>query len=64
MDEMLRPEEVAAVLSCHVNTIRDLIRDGSLPAVRLRREYRVSTARLREWIDGGGVRRAADTTSR
>ena len=47
--------EVADMLSCHAETLRRAIRDGSLRAARLGREYRISRADLEAfWVVQGG----------
>lgn len=47
--------EAAELLSCHVETIRRAIRDNSLKAAKLGREYRLSRLELqRFWTERGG----------
>ena len=47
--------EAAAVLSCHRETLRRAIRDGTLRAARLGREYRLSRLDLEAfWASCGG----------
>lgn len=47
--------EAAKLLSCHPETLRRAIKDGSLRAARLGREYRVSRAEIQDfWTSRGG----------
>ena len=47
--------EAAALLSCHVTTLRRAIQNGTLPAARLGREYRISRTDLQAfWTARGG----------
>lgn len=39
--EYLSPKEVAAVLRCHLDTIYARLEEGSLPAYRVGRQWRV-----------------------
>jgi len=43
-------EEVASMLHLHVRTVRDLIQDKKLKAIRLGREYRVSEDHIMEFL--------------
>jgi len=46
--------EVAAELRCSEPTVRRLVRDGELGAVRVRSAVRVPRARLDEYLAGNG----------
>jgi excisionase family DNA binding protein len=47
--------EAAALLSCHAETLRRAIKNGSLRAARLGREYRISRTDLQAfWTACGG----------
>jgi len=47
--------EAAALLSCHAETLRRAIKNGSLRAARLGREYRISRTDLQAfWTERGG----------
>ncbi len=47
--------EAARLLSCHAETLRRAIRDGSLQAARLGRGFRISRADLQTfWSERGG----------
>ena len=47
--------EAAALLSCHVETLRRVIKNGTIPAARLGREYRISRTDLQAfWTARGG----------
>ena len=52
--QLLTVPQVAQVLGVRPARAYELIRDGAIPAVRLRRQVRVSAETLRAWIDGGG----------
>ena len=48
--------EAAALLSCHAETLRRAIKNGTLPAARLSREYRISRTDLQAfWTTRGGT---------
>ncbi len=49
MDEVMTLEEVAAYLRVHVDTVRRWAREGTLPAVKLGKAYRVTHADLQSW---------------
>ena len=42
-------KQVAAYLPCHPLTVRRMIRDGILPAVKVRGEYRIRRADFEAW---------------
>jgi len=46
----LSPEETAQVLGLHVNSVRALIHNGKLPAIKLGRKYLISVIELRKWL--------------
>jgi len=47
--------EAAALLSCHAETLRRAIKNGTLHAARIGREYRISRTDLQTfWSAGGG----------
>ena len=47
--------EAASLLSCHAATLRRAIKNGTLPAARLGREYRISRTDLQAfWTTRGG----------
>ena len=48
--------EAAALLSCHVETVRRAIKSGSLSAARLGRDFRISRTDLQAfWTASGGA---------
>ena len=48
-------QEAAVLLSCHATTLRRAIQNGTLPAARLGREYRISRTDLEAfWTARGG----------
>ena len=47
--------EAATLLSCHAETLRRAIKNGTLHAARLGREYRISRTDLQAfWTESGG----------
>jgi excisionase family DNA binding protein len=50
-DRLLTAQEVATILSVSVRTIRRLIADGTLPAVRIGRTVRISHDAVAQLID-------------
>ena len=47
--------EASALLSCHAETLRRAIKNGTLHAARLGREYRISRTDLQAfWTERGG----------
>ena len=53
-ERLLRVEEIAEVLSVSPARVYELIRRGTLPAVRLGRTVRASRAALSRFIESGG----------
>lgn len=55
MDEgLLTVEQAAEHLQMHPDTVRRLLREGSLPGVKLgKRQWRISAAALRKHMEGG-----------
>ncbi len=49
-DELLTVEKVAEILDVHIKTVRAYIADGELPAIKLKREYRIQRSDLDEFI--------------
>jgi len=54
LDDYLTVMSVANVLSCHVNTVRNLINAGKLEAVHVGRGVRVPERSVQQFIDGKG----------
>jgi excisionase family DNA binding protein len=53
-DELLTVEEAAARLKMHPVTVRRLLRDGQLPGRKVgTRQWRVSAAALKAYVEGG-----------
>lgn len=59
-DEYLTSEEVAAKLKMHIRTVRRLLATGELPGKKIGgKEWRISAASLREYIENGGKKAPA-----
>ena len=56
-DNLLTPEQVAAILQVHVLTIYSYIRRGKLDAVRLGRSYRIIPKDLTRFIESNRVKK-------
>jgi len=51
MTKMLTPSEIAERLNIHPNTVRDYLKAGILPAVKLGRVWRVEEEDLNNWLE-------------
>ena len=49
----LTVREAAEAISCHPNTVYELIASGKLPALRLGRKILVSRIELEKWVANG-----------
>jgi excisionase family DNA binding protein len=47
---LLRPEEVAALLSVKTSWVYEAVRSGGLPCLRIGRHIRFTRAMLEEWL--------------
>ncbi|MFI5708279.1 helix-turn-helix domain-containing protein [Kribbella sp. NPDC051620] len=62
-------EQVAEQLGLHVRTVRNYVRDGKLNAVRIGKQYRISSADLEAFTgiaavdDGGAIQRRVEVSS-
>ena len=54
MAKLLRISEVAALLAVRRERVYELIRQGTLPAVRIGRQVRVAEGVLGDWVASGG----------
>ncbi len=50
--EFLTPQEVSALLKVSVHTVRRWINEGSLPAYKVGRSWRIQRSELASWISG------------
>jgi excisionase family DNA binding protein len=48
---LLRPEQVAALLSVKTSWVYDAVRTGRLPCIRVGRHIRFTRAMLEEWLE-------------
>jgi len=59
-DEYLTADEVAEKLKMHIRTVRRLLATGVLPGKKIGgKEWRVSAASLRAYIEGGDAKPVA-----
>jgi excisionase family DNA binding protein len=56
MSELYSAEEAAQVLGLQVRTIRNYVREGRLPGVRIGKQYRIARADLEAFTAGGLAR--------
>jgi excisionase family DNA binding protein len=64
--EQYTVDQVAGLLGLHVKTVRNYVRDGRLPAVRIGKQYRISKADLAEFAGlpaAAPARRHAEVSS-
>jgi excisionase family DNA binding protein len=64
--EQYTVDQVAGLLGLHVKTVRNYVRDGRLPAVRIGKQYRISKADLAEFAGlpaAAPARRPAEVSS-
>lgn len=52
---MLSAEQAAEVLGLQVRTVRNYVRDGRLPGVRIGKQYRIARADLEAFTAGSGA---------
>ena len=53
-DQLYSAEEAARRLGLQVRTVRNYVRDGRLPGVRIGKQYRISSADLEAFTSAGG----------
>jgi len=51
-EDVLTTEEAAALLRLHPQTVRRLVRQGTLPGRKLGRDLRFSRRQLMAWVEG------------
>ena len=61
-NNLLTPEQVAAILQVHVLTIYGYIRRGKLDAVRLGRSYRIIPRDLTRFIESNRIKKLKSDT--
>ena len=49
----MTPNDASEVLRCHPSHVRELLKVGELPAVKIGNRWRIPTARLAEMLEGG-----------
>ncbi len=55
-DQLYSADEAAQILGLQVRTVRNYVRDGLLPGVRIGKQYRIARADLEAFTDGLGPR--------
>jgi excisionase family DNA binding protein len=60
-ENMYSAEEAAQILGLQVRTVRNYVREGRLPGIRIGKQYRISRADLEAFTAGAGAREAALT---
>jgi len=45
-------EDIAQVTGLHINTVRALLRNGTIHSIKLERKYLVSVSNLEKWLSG------------
>lgn len=55
MQKLMTTEEAAALLSLEPNTLRRMCRAGTIPHVKVGRQYRFELAVLESWIEAQRV---------
>ena len=45
-------EDIAQVTGLHINTVRALLRNGTIHSIKLERKYLVSVSNLEIWLSG------------
>ena len=60
--ELLTLKQAAAMLQVSSSTVRNMVRRGDIPHLRVRRQIRFVREELEDWVRAG-VRREADKTA-
>lgn len=50
---ILTAEEAAAFLRVHLNTVKKLLADGTLPGKKIGRQWRIDKADLKRYMESG-----------
>jgi excisionase family DNA binding protein len=45
-------EDISVVTGLHINTVRALLRRGTIASIKLERKYLVSASNLESWLSG------------
>lgn len=53
--QLLTPDDVAARLKMHRDTVRRLLRSGELPGVKIGRAWRTPSDKLAQWVEDKGA---------
>jgi len=49
---VLTPAEVAELLKLSKNTVYERLKDGSIPAIKIKGSWRIPSRRLMAWLEG------------
>lgn len=45
-------EDISIITGLHINTVRSLLRKGTIASIKLERKYLVSASNLESWLSG------------
>jgi len=45
-------EDISIITGLHINTVRSLLRKGTIASIKLERKYLVSISNLESWLSG------------
>ena len=54
MHEYLTPQDIADTLKISVQKVRNMVRAGELPAIKVGRQWRVRKADFEKYLEGDG----------
>ncbi len=57
MEKLLTTEQVAELLQIHINVVREWLKKGKLPGIKLGREWRIDPRDLEEFLEKNKVRK-------
>jgi excisionase family DNA binding protein len=62
-EQLYSAEEAAQILGLQVRTVRNYVREGRLPGVRIGKQYRIARSALEAFAGGGPARSGAGAAS-
>jgi excisionase family DNA binding protein len=63
VDPLIRVSKVATICDCSKTTVYAMLRDGTLPSLRIGKSLRVPSADLQRWIEDQKTHGARDQTA-